>query len=137
LRVHRGGAAVAARRVYAGLATGVTLNLILISLYGATGAATAAVMSFAVTVILIARVVWRRTGVLLEARQALLALLASVGVGGISWLVPATGLMVLLEFAGLGMAYLGLIWAMGLIGADDIALLRGRQTESPSLRRDA
>jgi O-antigen/teichoic acid export membrane protein len=120
---------VAARRIYGGLAIGVALNLVLIPLYGATGAATAAVLSFAITVVLNALVVRRRLGVLLEARQALLALLASVLIGMIGWLVPAEGLMVLVELAVLGTAYLGLIWVMGLISADDIALIRGWPTK--------
>jgi O-antigen/teichoic acid export membrane protein len=124
-----GDAMVAARRIYGGLAIGVALNLVLIPLYGATGAATAAVLSFAITVVLNALVVRRRLGVLLEARQALLALLASVLIGMIGWLVPAEGLMVLVELAVLGTAYLGLIWVMGLISADDIALIRGGPTK--------
>jgi O-antigen/teichoic acid export membrane protein len=131
-----GEAAVAARRIYAGLAIGVALNLILIPLYGASGAATAALLSFAVTVVLIAQVVRRRMGVLLDARQALLALLASVLIAIVGWLVPAQGLMVLLELAGLGAAYLGLIWAVGLVDAGDIALLRGRQANQSPGRRD-
>jgi O-antigen/teichoic acid export membrane protein len=131
-----GEAAVAARRIYAGLAIGVALNLILIPLYGASGAATAALLSFAVTVVLIAQVVRRRMGVLLDARQALLALLASVLIAIVGWLVPAQGLMVLLELAGLGAAYLGLIWAVGLVDAGDIALLRGRQANQSPVRRD-
>jgi hypothetical protein len=44
--------------------------------------------------------------------------------------------MVLLELAGLGAAYLGLIWAVGLVDAGDIALLRGRQANQPPVRRD-
>jgi O-antigen/teichoic acid export membrane protein len=114
----------------------VALNLILIPLYGASGAATAALLSFAVTVVLIAQVVRRRMGVLLDARQALLALLASVLIAIVGWLVPAQGLMVLLELAGLGAAYLGLIWAVGLVDAGDIALLRGRQANQSPVRRD-
>ncbi len=65
-----GDAAAAAHRIYAGLTIGVALNLILIPLYGPSGAAAAAVLSFAVTVVLIALVVRRRIGVLLEVRAS-------------------------------------------------------------------
>jgi O-antigen/teichoic acid export membrane protein len=127
-----GDAAIGAKRIYGGLAVGMALNLILIPLFGATGAAVAALASFATATLLIARVVWRKTGVLLDARRALLALFASLAVGIIGWLVPATGPMVLVELAGLGLAYLGAIWAMGLIQAEDFALLRGRRPDQTS-----
>ncbi len=122
-----GDAAIAARRIYIGLAIAVALNVILIPLYGATGAAIAAVLSFAITVLLVAQLVRRRMGVLLETRRALLALMASVLIAVAGWLIPATGLMVLLELTVLGIAYLGIGWILGLFDASDIALLRGRR----------
>lgn len=122
-----GDAAIAARRIYVGLGIAVALNLILIPLYGGIGAAIAAILSFAITVLLVAQVVRRRMGVLLEPRRALLALLASILIAVSGWLIPTTGPMVLLELAGLGMAYLGLGWILGLFDASDIALLRGRR----------
>lgn len=122
-----GDAAIAARRIYIGLAIAVALNVILIPLYGATGAAIAAVLSFAITVLLVAQLVRRRMGVLLETRRALLALMASVLIAVAGWLIPATGLMVLLELTVLGIAYLGMGWILGLFDANDIALLRGRR----------
>lgn len=122
-----GDAAIAARRIFVGLAIAVALNLILIPIYGATGAAVAAIMSFAFTVLLVAQLVRRRMGVLLETRRALLALLASVFIAVAGWLIPAAGLMVLLELAVLGIAYLGLCWILGLLDASEIALLRGRR----------
>lgn len=122
-----GDAAIASRRIFAGLAIAVALNLILIPLYGATGAAIAAILSFAIAVLLVAQLVRRRVGVLLETRRALLALLASVLIAVAGWLMPTTGPMILFELAGLGMAYLGLGWILGLFDASDIALLRGRR----------
>jgi O-antigen/teichoic acid export membrane protein len=122
-----GDAAIAARRILIGLAVAVALNLILIPLYGATGAAVAAILSFAFTVLLVAELVRRRMGVLLETRRALLALLASILIAVAGWLIPATGLMVLLELAVLGIAYLGLGWILKLFDGSDIALLRGRR----------
>jgi O-antigen/teichoic acid export membrane protein len=122
-----GDAAIAARRILIGLAVAVALNLILIPLYGATGAAVAAILSFAFTVLLVAELVRRRMGVLLETRRALLALMASVLIAVAGWLIPATGLMVLLELAVLGIAYLGLGWILKLFDGSDIALLRGRR----------
>ncbi|HUG04211.1 MAG TPA: oligosaccharide flippase family protein [Steroidobacteraceae bacterium] len=122
-----GDAAIAARRIYVGLGIAVALNLILIPLYGGIGAAIAAILSFAITVLLVAQVVRRRMGVLLEPRRALLALLASILIAVSGWLIPTTGPMVLLELGGLGMAYLGLGWILGLFDASDIALLRGRR----------
>jgi O-antigen/teichoic acid export membrane protein len=122
-----GDAAIAARRILIGLAVAVALNLILIPLYGATGAAVAAILSFAFTVLLVAELVRRRMGVLLETRRALLALMASVLIAVAGWLIPATGLLVLLELAVLGIAYLGLGWILKLFDGSDIALLRGRR----------
>jgi O-antigen/teichoic acid export membrane protein len=122
-----GDAAIAARRILIGLAVAVALNLILIPLYGATGAAVAAILSFAFTVLLVAELVRRRMGVLLETRRALLALMASVLIAVAGWLIPATGLMVLLELAVLGIASLGLGWIFKLFDGSDIALLRGRR----------
>lgn len=122
-----GDTAVAARRIYLGLAISLALNLFLIPLLGATGAAIAAVVSFGTTALLIAQVVRRRMGVLLDKRQALLALLTSVVVGAIGHLVPAAGLLVLVKLAAIGLVYLGTIWMMGLIHAGDLSLLRGRR----------
>ena len=119
-----GAALVAARRMYVALAVAIIANLLLIPSLGAIGAAIAALISSAVAMMLTGLAVRQRVGVLLELRSALLAPLLSVAVGLAGWFIPTTGLMVLVEFAGLAVAYLVIIWATGLIQAGDIALLR-------------
>jgi hypothetical protein len=73
-----------------------------------------------------ARLVRQKLGVLLEWRPTSFALLASIGVGLAGWVIPSAGLMLLVEFAGLGLAYLGIVWAIGLVRAADLAQFRKR-----------
>jgi O-antigen/teichoic acid export membrane protein len=124
--VGAGASKVAAQRIYIALAAGVGLNLVLIPLMGALGAATAAFLSFVIGSFLMARLVQRKLGVLLEWRPTLFALLASLGVGLASWRIPATGLWLLVEVAVLGVVYLGIVWAIGLVRAPDLAQFRKR-----------
>jgi O-antigen/teichoic acid export membrane protein len=119
-----GASRVAAQRIYIALTIAVAANLILIPLIGAMGSALAALFSFVTAGFLLARLVRQKLGVLLEWRATLLALLASIAVGLAGWLIPATGLMLLVEIVGLGLAYLGIVWAIGLVSLADLAQLR-------------
>jgi len=119
-----GASRVAAQRIYIALAVAITLNLILIPLIGAMGSAMAALFSFVTAGFLLARLVWQKLGVLLEWRATLLALLVSIAVGLAGWLIPATGLMLPVEIFGLRLAYLGIVWAIGLVSLADLAQLR-------------
>ena len=119
-----GARRVAAQRIYIALTVAITLNLILIPRIGAMGSALAAFFSFVTAGFLFARLVRQKLGVLLEWRATLLALLASIAVGLAGWLIPTTGLMLLVELAGLGLAYLGIVWAIGLVSLADLAQLR-------------
>ncbi|HUG04210.1 MAG TPA: polysaccharide biosynthesis C-terminal domain-containing protein [Steroidobacteraceae bacterium] len=124
--VGAGASRVAAQRIYIALTIAVAANLILIPLLGAMGAALAALVSFVIAAFLLARLVRQKLGVLLEWRATLLALLVSIAVGLAGWLIPATGLMLLVEVAVLGLAYLGIVWAIGLVSLADLAQLRRR-----------
>jgi O-antigen/teichoic acid export membrane protein len=119
-----GASRVAAQRIYIALTIAITLNLILIPRIGAMGSALAALFSFITAGLLFARLVRQKLGVLLEWRATLLALLASIALGFAGWLIPTTGLMLLVEIVGLGLAYLGFVWAIGLVSLADIAQLR-------------
>jgi O-antigen/teichoic acid export membrane protein len=121
-----GASRVAAQRIYIALAIAIALNLILIPLIGAMGSALAALFSFVTAGFLLARLVRQHLGVLLEWRATLLALLVSMAVGIAGWLIPAAGWMLLVEIVGLGLAYLGIVWAMGLVSLADLAQLRRR-----------
>jgi O-antigen/teichoic acid export membrane protein len=125
--VGAGAARVAARRTYAALAVAIVMNVLLIPPLGAVGAGLAALISSAVAMVLMALAVRQRVGVLLEPRSALLALLASLALGLASWFIPTAGWMVFVEFAGLAIAYLAVIWMTGLLHSGDIALLRRPQ----------
>ncbi len=124
--VGAGASRLAAQRIYIALTIGVAANLILIPLYGAMGAAVAALVSFVTAGLLLARLVRQKLGVLLRWRATLLALLVSIVVGIAGWLIPATGFMLLAEVAVLGLAYLGIVWAIGLVSLADLAQLRRR-----------
>ena len=89
--------------------------------------ALSAVLGFAVAAGSVALAVRRRLGALVEPRIALGSVLLSLLVGAIGWLLPAGGLLLLVELAGLFGLYLGLAWAAGLVGTADLAMLRGRR----------
>jgi O-antigen/teichoic acid export membrane protein len=121
-----GKAAVGARRIYVGLAIALAVNVVLIPRFGADGAGTGAVLAFATATLLVGAAVRRRLGAIIEPRVALLAILASAGIGAVGWLIPAKGVLVLVELALLGLAHLGVAWLIGLIGKADLLLLRGK-----------
>jgi O-antigen/teichoic acid export membrane protein len=124
--VGAGAADKGAKRIFLALAVGAIFNVTLVPLLGATGAALAALLGLATAAISVAVVVRKRLGVLVEPRVVIGSVLLSLAVGLVAWLVPSGGLVVLVELAGLFLAYLGLAWAVGLIGHADVALLRGR-----------
>lgn len=124
--VGAGAADKGARRIFVALVIGVAANLILVPLLGATGAALAAVLGLASAAVAVAIAVRRRLGALVEPRVAAGSVLLSLGVGLVAWLMPADGLLVLVELAGLFLIYLGLAWAVGLVGRADVAMLRGK-----------
>ncbi|MEX2150316.1 MAG: polysaccharide biosynthesis C-terminal domain-containing protein [Steroidobacteraceae bacterium] len=121
-----GASRLAAQRIYIALTVAVALNLILVPQFGAMGSALAALLSFVTAGLLLARLVRQKLGVLLEWRATLLAFLVSSVVGLAGWLIPATGFMLLAEVAVLGLAYLCIVWAIGLVSLADLAQLRRR-----------
>ena len=122
--VGAGASRVAAQRIYIALIAGVVLNVVLIPLMGALGAAVAAVLSFAVGSFVMARLVRQTLGALIEWRPTVFAVLASIGVGLLSWLIPTTGLLLLVEVAVLGMVYVAIAWGIGLVRTSDLTQLR-------------
>ena len=124
--VGAGAADKGAKRIFLALAVGALCNLTLVPLLGATGAALAALLGLATAAISVAVVVRRRLGALVEPRVVAGSVLLSLAIGLVAWLMPSSGLVVLVELAGLFAAYLGLAWAVGLVGRADVALLRGR-----------
>lgn len=123
-----GAADTGARRILVAVVLAAAFNLTLIPLLGATGAALSAVLGFAIAAASVAVAVQRRLGALVEPRVAVGSVLLSLLVGLVGWLIPAGGLVLLVELAALFGLYLGLAWAAGLIGRADLAMLRGRRT---------
>lgn len=123
--VGAGAADKGARRLVLALALATAFNLVLIPLFGALGAAMAAVLGFSVAVASVGIAVRHRLGALVEPRVAVGSVLLSLLVGLIAWLFPADGIVMLVELGALFVLYLGLAWATGLIGPADIAMLRG------------
>lgn len=124
--VGAGAADTGARRIFLALAFAVVCNLALVPVLGATGAALAAVLGFAAGAGSVAIGVRRRLGVLVEPRVAAGSLALSLVIGLTAWLLPISGVLVILEMGVLFLVYLGLAWAVGLIGRADVDMLRGR-----------
>ena len=98
----------------------------LVPLLGATGAALSSVLGFAAAAISVAIAVRRRLGALVEPRVAIGSVLLSLAIGLLGWVLPAHGLLILVELGCLFLLYLALAWLAGLVGRADVALLRGQ-----------
>ena len=98
-------------------------NGLLIPLLGALGAALAALLATATAALAAGVVVRRRVGTLCEPLVLIKTLLASAAVCAVGALIPSSGLLTLVELAGLGVAFLGLASVLGLITAADLAPL--------------
>jgi O-antigen/teichoic acid export membrane protein len=126
--VGAGAADKGAARIFMALAIAAVFNITLIPWLGAVGAALSAALGFTAAAISVAVAVRRRLGALVEPRVAIGSALLSVGIGVLGWLLPASGVAVLVELGGLFLLYLALAWAVGLVGRADLALLRGQRT---------
>lgn len=122
--VGAGASQAAAQRIYIALVIGVALNILLISQFGAIGAAISSCLAFAVGSVLMARLVRRKLGALLEWRPTFFAVLATFSVGLASWRIRTEGWLLLVEIAALGVIYLAIVWAIGLIRVSDVTQLR-------------
>jgi O-antigen/teichoic acid export membrane protein len=109
----------------AGIALGVlpaavVVNVVLIGLWGAIGAAVAALLALSAAALLAG---WFAKGVLdmLLAPSVLFrTILASAPVVLLGKLIETEGLVLLLELAGLGLTYVALTVALGLLTRDDL-----------------
>jgi O-antigen/teichoic acid export membrane protein len=123
--VGAGAAPAGARRIYAGVAVAIVLNFVLVPIFGAIGAAAAAVLALLTAACLVGSEVRRRLGGVVEPKILMWAIAVSAFVGGLGWLVPASGLLVLVKLVVLGLLYLAVAWAVGLASKADLTLLRG------------
>ena len=105
----------------------IALNVTLIALFGAVGAAISALASFATAVILSGTFVARELGSIIELRVVVRAAMASLAVGVLGWMIPSHGWQVLLELVGLGVAYLAIAWLTGILRPEHIQLLLKKQ----------
>ena len=116
-----------AKCILAALIVAIALNVTLIALFGAVGAAISALASFATAVILSGTFVARELGSIIELRVVVRAAMASLAVGVLGWMIPSHGWQVLLELVGLGVAYLGIAWLTGVLRPEHIQLLLKKQ----------
>ena len=116
-----------AKCILAALIVAIALNVTLIALFGAVGAAISALASFATAVILSGTFVARELGSIIELRVVVRAAMASLAVGVFGWMIPSHGWQVLLELVGLGVAYLGIAWLTGVLRPEHIQLLLKKQ----------
>ncbi len=107
-------------------------NIVLIPLLGAPGAALAALIATTTAAIAAGIVLWQRVGNILEPLALAKTLLATLVVSGVAALLPAEGLLVLVELVALGVVFLILAALLGVVGRADLDLLR-----SPSPRPGA
>jgi O-antigen/teichoic acid export membrane protein len=101
-------------------------NVILIDAFGASGAAMAAMTTTAAATAASAVRVRRWVGSVLAASDAVRILLVSVSVWALARTIPTEGVLLLLELVMLVVLYLAVLWAIRVIGPDDVALFHGR-----------
>jgi stage V sporulation protein B len=98
-------------------------NGLLIPLLGAPGAALAALLATMTAAVAATLAVWLCVDTLLEPQVLIKTVLASAAVCLAAVLIPSDGLLILVELAGLGIAFLGLARLLGLIAGADLAPL--------------
>jgi O-antigen/teichoic acid export membrane protein len=113
------------QRAAAGIALGVLpaavlANLVLIGLLGAVGAAVSALLALSAAALLAGWFAERALGALLPPSVLFRTVLASAPVVLAGRLIETEGLALLLELAGLGLAYVALTAALGLLTRDDL-----------------
>lgn len=113
----RTAAAVALLAVPAAFA----VNAVLVPLLGAQGAALAALLVPATAAAAAAAAIRRRLGAVPDIGRLLRALPVAAVLGLLAWWLPATGPLLLVEFAGLGLLLPLLAFAAGLLGRADLA----------------
>jgi O-antigen/teichoic acid export membrane protein len=122
-----GGQQAAAALGLAAVPVAFAANALLVPAFGAHGAAIAALLVPAIATLAAAWIIWRRLGPLPDAVR----LLRAVPVAGIlallAWLLPASGLWLLLELAGLGLVLPLLAVFTGLLGPSDLTPFRTSQ----------
>jgi stage V sporulation protein B len=112
-----GVAAGAATTIFA---LALLLNLYLIPRYGMDGAAMATTIASAIGLTGITLYVYKRFRALMDAVSFIKILAASVIVAVVAYLVTFRGLLLVVEYIALLMAYLGLLWLMREIKQEDI-----------------
>jgi O-antigen/teichoic acid export membrane protein len=113
------------QRAAAGITLGVLpaavlANLALITLWGAAGAAVAALSALSVAGLLAGWFAQRALGTLLPLSVLFQTILASAPVVLLGKLIETEHLALLLELAGLGLTYLALTVALGLLTSEDL-----------------
>jgi O-antigen/teichoic acid export membrane protein len=126
-----GQAAASAKLSLAALVLAVGLSIGLVVWAGAPGAAFAALVANTAAVIGAGIVISRTIGWPAEASTWPRVLLLTAAICAIGWWVEARGMMLLLELALLGIAYVALLPLVGLIDRADLELFLAR-----SARRD-
>ena len=101
------------------------LNYVLIEFLGAGGAPLAAMASLSLVATCVAARVRRHVGTLASFPAVIGTLLVSTVFGAAAWWIPASGVFLLAELAGLSLTYMGVAYFVRLIRPQDIQLLTG------------
>jgi O-antigen/teichoic acid export membrane protein len=118
--------AAAARPGLAALALLVVLLVALVPLFGASGAAAASLAATIAGAMLASATMRRSFGAWLRFGTLLRIALSACVIGGISWLLPSTGALLLVELAVLGVLSFALLVALGVIRRGELmSLIRG------------
>lgn len=119
-----GAQQAAAALALAAVPTAFVANALLVPTLGARGAALAALLVPATATLAAAWVIWRQLGPLPDTTRLVRALPVSGILALLAWLVPASGVWLLLELAGLGLVLLLLTVLTGLFGPSDLTPFR-------------
>ena len=103
----------------------VVLNRILVPSHGLTGAAWATTTTALIGAFTVGWMVIRRFGILVPVGTVIRALVAAVILFGLSSVIQARGLMLLVEYVLIAVLYLGVLLMLGEIGSRDLEALKG------------
>jgi O-antigen/teichoic acid export membrane protein len=120
----------ASRRIFAGVAVALLLSLWLIPRFGAEGAGFGSLFAFYTVAGLNALAVRRRLGSIMRRQVVVSSAFGSATVLCLGWLIPAKGLLVVLELTALGSLYLLIAWFTGVIQKQDLQLLWRRPAQA-------
>ncbi len=117
----------AARVTLLGIPVALVADVTLTSLFGATGAAVGALLSFGAAAVAAVAAVHRQVLRVEAPRGLVTVVVASLGVAAAGAAIPAGPRLIVPEILVLAVVYLAVLAKLGVVGADDLALLRKKR----------